>query len=242
MILLISLSSAVSFAQMPAPIYIVDHPTAGLLENGEYHIYGRIGPESSMLFGLRVGFKGVFQVGASFGMQRLFERGDVDVNDRVGFQFRIRLLEEYMAPALAVGFDSQGRGFYHEDRERYDRKSPGFYLVLSKNYRVALGDLSLHGGANYSLENKDDDDPDLFVAAEWSPIMNFSLLMDADAALNDNVEGSPFGKGGIYLDGAIRFNYRDNLSFMLIFRDLTGNFRGASGVGRELEISFWDAF
>ncbi len=230
------------FAGIPIPVYNIDLPTAGILENGEYHLYGRLGPQSSILTGLRVGFRSVFQVGTSFGMQRLFDRGDVDVNDRIGFQVRVRLLEEYIAPALAVGFDSQGRGFFHEKEERYDRKSRGFYFVLSKNYDLAVGELSIHGGANYSMEDNDDNDPDIFFGSEWRIFQPLAFLLDADAALNDNVDGGAFGKGGIYLDGAIRLDYGEKLSFMFIFRDLGSNFRPAPGVGREFEISFWDSF
>lgn len=229
-------------AGLPVPVSTIDHPTAGLLEHGEYLFTGRIGPESSILVGSLVGFKSVVQIGASFGVQKVFDRGDVDVNDKIGFQLRLRLIEESLAPALAIGFDSQGRGFYREAEARYDRKSPGFYLVLSKNYLSLLGEVALHGGMNYSTEDRDDNDPDIFAAVDWRIIERLSLLLDVDTALNDNVDGGNFGKGGVYIDGAVRLDYGDSLTFMLIFRDLTGNFGLTSGVGRELEISFWDSF
>jgi hypothetical protein len=224
------------------PLYNIDHPTAGLLDHGEYYFVGRIGPESSVLAGLGVGFENIFQVGVSLGVERVFDRGSVEVNDKIGIQARIRLLEEYETPALAIGFDNQGRGFYHEDLKRYDRKSPGFYAVLSKNYVTPVGELSLHGGANYSTETKDDNDPDLFAGTDWRIIPQLSILFDADAALNDNGDGDKFGKGGIYIDGAVRVAYGERLSFMLVFRDLTGNFKPTSGVGREFEIFYWDSF
>jgi hypothetical protein len=229
-------------AGLPVPIYNIDHPTAGLLEHGEYHCTGRVGPESSILVGARAGFKSVVQVGASFGVQKVFDRGDVDVNDKIGFQLRLRLIEESLAPALSIGFDSQGRGFFREAEKRYDRKSPGFYAVVSKNYLSVLGEFTLHGGINYSMEDRDDNDPNLFVGTDWRIIEQLSILFDADAARNDNVDGGNFGKGGIYIDGAIRLDYGESLTFMLIFRDLTGNFGLTSGVGRELEIAFWDSF
>lgn len=230
-------------AGLLVPLWNVDHPTAGLLEHGEYYCAGRIGPESSVLAGLGVGVKGIFQIGASFGVQRVFDRGSVEVNDKLGFQARVRLLEEYQTPALAVGFDNQGRGTYHEEAGRYDRKSPGFYAVLSKNYASAVGEFTLHGGANYSTESSNDNSPDLFAGADWRIVPQLSFLFDVDAALNDNGDGAMFGNGGIYVDGAVRLDYGDRLSFMLVFRDLTGNFKPAGGkVGREFEISFWDSF
>jgi hypothetical protein len=241
-VLILSILSSSSPAQLSERLYGVDHPTCGLLQNGEYHMQGRLGPESSILLGLRVGFRNIFHIGISFGMQRVFERGDIDLNDHVGFRFRLRLLEEQETPALAVGFDSQGQGFYNEDVERYDRKSPGFYAVMSKNYMLALGFFSLHGGINYSTERKDDDDLNFFAAADWEPVEGFAILLDADAALNDNNDGDGFGEGGIYLDAALRLDYGDNLTMMLIFRDLSGNFEGSNQVGREFEIVFVDSF
>ena len=229
-------------AQLAEPLYAIDHPTAGLLQHGQYHLQGRLGAASSFLAAVRLGIKDVFQIGVSFGMQNVFERGEIELNDHIGFRFRLRLLEEAETPAMAAGFNSQGQGYYHGRLERYERKSPGFYLVLSKNYLLAIGYLSIHGGANYSLERNDDDDPDLFLAADWEPVGGFSIVLDADAALNDNVEGDGFGSGGIYLDAGIRLDYGENLSLMLIFRDVTENLEGSNDFGREFELVFVDAF
>ena len=114
---------------MGEPVYVIDSPTAGILADGEYSFQGRLGPESSILLGLRVGFANRLHVGVSFGMQRVFERGDLEFNDKIGFQIRIRLLEELDTPALAIGFNSQGVGLYHEDAERYDRKAAGSQIA-----------------------------------------------------------------------------------------------------------------
>jgi len=229
-------------AQVIQPLYIVDHPTAGLLDHGYYEAKGRAGAESSFLASFKVGFKGVFQIGASFGMHDLLGYGSPDLNDKIGFQARVRLIGETNAPALAVGFDNQGRGRYHEDLERYDRKSTGFYVVLSKNYALALGELALHGGLSITTENVDDDDPTLFFGIGWTIMERFSIVLDNDAALNDNVKDGEFGKGGIYVDGALRWYYGESLVMTLIFRDLTGNFGPTRGVGREFEFALIESF
>jgi hypothetical protein len=171
-------------------------------------------------------------------MQRVFERDEISVNDRVGFQARVRLLEEFAAPAIAIGFNSQGVGIFDEDLKRYERKSRGFYVVGSKNSILTLGQISIHGGLNYSTEREDEGGVNAFAAAEWEVFSGFSLLLDGDAALNDNEEDGRYGGGGIYLDGALRISYGENLSMMLIFRDLTGNFEPSDRVGREFEINF----
>ena len=229
-------------AGVDEPIYAIDSPTAGILGDGEYHVRGRVGPESSILMSVRIGFFDVVQLGSSFGMQRVFERNDVSVNDQVGFQARIRVIEEYATPALALGFDSQGVGVYNESTDRYERKSPGFYGVLSKNWLIAVGEVSLHGGLNYSLETTDEDGFDMFAAWEWLMFRGFSVVLDADAAINDNRKDGVYGGGGVYLDGAARLNYGANLSMMLIFRDLTGNYEPDRRVAREFEFALVSFF
>ena len=224
------------------PIYLIDSPTAGLLGHAEYHVQGRLGPESAILMDLRVGVRNRVHLGVSFGMQEVFSYEKISVNDQVGFQIRLRLIEEQERPALAIGFNSQGTGTYIEDDERYERKSKGFYAVISRNWSTPGGQLSLHGGVNYSLENQDQDSANMFGAVDLEVIPGLEFILDLDAALNDNKDDTRFGGGGIYLDGAIRVTYGENLAMMLIFRDLTQNFRPERRIGREFEVAFVDLF
>jgi hypothetical protein len=224
------------------PIYLIDAPTAGLLGHGEYHIQGRLGPESAILMGFRIGIRNRAHVGVSFGMQNVFSYDEISINDQVGFQIRVRLIEEQDRPAFALGFNSQGSGPYTEDLERYERKSKGFYAVISRNWQTAGGQLSLHGGANYSLETQDEDNATLFAALDFEVIPGLEFILDFDAALNDNKDDTEFGGGGVYLDGAIRVTYGEQLALMLVFRDLTQNFRPERSVGREFEVAFVDLF
>ena len=229
-------------AGVDEPVYVVDSPTAGMLGHGEYRIQGRIGVESSIQFGVRVGIREVVHLGVSFGMQRVFERASVELNDRVGFQVRFRLLQEGESPALAVGFNNQGTGRWDEGRERYERKSKGFYAVLSRNWTAIVGQFSAHGGVNYSTETTDESGVNLFAAIDWEPVSGFAILFDWDAALDDKQEDGDFGRGRSYLDAALRVTYGDNLSMMLTFRDLTGNYEPSPRVWREFEVAFVDLF
>ncbi len=229
-------------AQPNEPLYVIDHPTAGLLPHGFYQIRGKIGPETSFLGEFRVGFKDRFQIGASFGAQNVLGYGSPDLNDKLGFQARLRVIEESNAPALAVGFDSQGQGRYHGDFKRYDRKSMGLYVVVTKNYTFALGQITPNGGVSFTTEREDDNDPNIFFGLNWTIANQFSILLDIDAALNDNANESQFGQGGIYVDAGLRWYYGENLLMTLIFRDLTGNFGMNSSVGREFEIAFIEMF
>jgi hypothetical protein len=235
--------SAAVEAGMGEPIYLVESPTAGLLSHGEYHIQGRIGPESSVLLAFRVGIKNRVHLGVSFGMQNLFSYEQVELNDRPGFQFRVRLLEEDdRRPGLALGFNSQGTGAWNDADERYDRKSKGFYVVLSRNWKIPVGHFSIHGGLNYSLENEDQDNANAFVGIDWEAVSGLDFILDLDGAFNDNRDDGRYGGGGVYLDGAIRVTYGENLQLMLVFKDLTKNYTPERRIGREFEIAFVDFF
>jgi hypothetical protein len=224
----------------PQALYIVDKPTAGILPHASYMLRGRTGPEISFLLGLRIGFRDLFQIGVSAGMHDVFERGSPDVDEHIGFKLRVRVIPEGQLPAIAVGFDSQGVGRYHEDLNRYDRKSLGFYGVVSRNYLVPIGELGLHGGVNYSLENEDDSDLNVFGGTDFTVGGRISFLLDVDAALNDNFDNSPFGSGGFYVDGAVRLFAGDTIVLTLVFRDLAANLH--SEVGREFEVALIEFF
>lgn len=225
-------------------VYIVDSPTAGLLAHGGYLLQGSIGPHNSLLFGVQVGFHDRIMLGVSFGFQEFIGRGDVSINDKPGFQVKLRLLEESeIAPALALGIDTQGEGFYIEEDERYEVKSKGFYGIISKNYTL-LGDFSLHGGANYSLENKDEDGISVFGGLILELFPGFSVLLDYNAALDDNDEDVPSSRtrGRGYLDTGLRFDFSDSVRLKILFKDLLGNYEPEKGVSRTVELFYVNYF
>lgn len=243
-LLVLTLSGTPATGQIFEDIYLVDSPTAGMLPHGGYLLQGSVGPRNGLLFGVKVGFYDRLMLGVSFGVQEFIGRGDVEVNDRPGFELRIRLIEESVkGPALALGIDTQGEDSYIEDDERYERKSRGFYAVLGKNYSL-IGDFSIHGGVNYSLEDRDEEGVNFFAGLSMGIIPGFSLLLDYNAALDDNDEDVPSsltrGKG--YLDAGARFDYMDNLRIRVLFKDLLGNYEPERGVARSIEIFYINYF
>jgi hypothetical protein len=235
--------ASVAHAELEQSVENARYPTAGIVAHREYRPVARAMPESSALFGGRVGFKDVVHVGIFYGAFDLVSRGEVQFNSHIGFDVRARLAAETRLPALAVGFDSQGWGAYDDNLRRYERKSPGFYVVASKNWHSFLGDLSLTAGANYSMETRDDDtSPDFFAGADWFIARRVSLLADFDAARNDNAEDGIYGEGGVYVDAGVRVLLGGNVSLMLVFSDLTGNLTPGDASGREIQIEFADGF
>lgn len=214
---------------------VVNYPSAGILDHGTYRFEGRIGPESSVLLGTLIGFQGRFQLGVYYGFQGLLDTGSIETNPRPGFRARLRIVDEGQLPAIAIGYDGQGYGTWNDALKRYQRKSPGFYAVVSRNY-VLLGDLSLSGGINYSLENENDDNINLFGSVTKQVYAGWSLLLEYDAAFNDR-SGSVYGRGRGYLDAAIRWRYA-HLDIKFMLHDLLDNSQAIDGISRELEISY----
>jgi len=225
-------------------LYIVDSPTAGIVPHGGYVMHGSIGPSSSLLFGVKIGFHDRLMLGASFGLQNFVGRGDIEINDKPGFEIRLRVIEEeIIGPALAIGIDTQGEDIYLDDLERYERKSKGFYAVISRNYRL-IRDFSLHGGANYSLERETEEGVNFFAGLTMELIPGFHILLDYNAAIDDddtdNPEARTRGRG--YLDAGLRFDYRENLRMKLNFKDLLDNYLPESGIARSFELFYVNYF
>jgi len=236
--------SGAASAQILEDVSVVSSPTASVLPHGGYLFQGSLGSGSSIILALKIGFFDRFLLGASYGFQDFIGRGDMEANDMPGFEARLRVLEESEpGPALAIGVNTQGEGVYLEDAERYERKSKGFYAVLSKNYRL-IEDFSIHAGMNYSFENRDEGGLNIFGGFVLEVIKGFSILVDYNAGLDDNdgKVATHLTRGRGYVDGGLRFDYRDNLRFKILFKDLLDDYIPDSGVERSIEIFYLNSF
>ena len=214
------------------PRVIVDMPTAGLLDRGSVAVDIDFYQEGGVLGGLSVGVFDRLTFGVSYGGSRLLGSGKAVMNPLPGVTLKVRLLEESTAfPALALGFDSQGKDGYLKELERYVVKSPGLYAVLSKNYLFA-GYLSLHCGVNYSFERGDDDRSfNLYAGAEKTIGPFLSLLAEYNVAMNDN-SGGAIGKGRGYLNLAVKWSFAGGITLGVNFKDLLRNSRSGEQVSR----------
>jgi hypothetical protein len=140
-----------------------------------------------------------------------------------GVNLRVRLLDESVSlPAFTIGFDSQGKGYYNDDLNRYQIKSPGFFIAASKNFEF-LGYLSLHGVINYSLE-RDDADKDLNLGVGFEKTIGgkFSIVGEYDFAVNDNT-GKALGDGNGFMNFGVRWSIGDGFTLGLNLRDVLDN-------------------
>ena len=231
------------------PLYLVSIPTAGTLSRGTYTFEALLSKGGGITPKLSVGFTDNFSFGVSFGIQKLVGDEKMDYNKTTPeVQIKYRVYEESQSmPALVLGLDTQGRGNFNVDNStnRYDQKAWGMYIVFSKNWS-ALGNLGLHGGLCKSISENDDGDRDanVFFGIDKELNRSFSLLLEYDAALNDNeyeFNDITFGKGKGYLNAGVRWAVAQTLMLEINFNDINKN-TDAEYTDREIKIIYSETF
>ena len=218
--------------------YLIDMPTAGILEKGVVGFTTEILPYGVLIAVIEAGVYENVSIGISYGGTNLIGSGNVDWYKLPGVTIRARLInEETLIPAIAIGFDSQGKGIYDTNDKRYAIKSPGFFGAVSKNFDF-LGYMSLHGTVNYSLEGTDGDNfVDIRAGIEKTLGSSFSLYIEYDFAFNDN--NSDFGSGNGYLNTGIRWSPGSGFTVGFDLRDLLSNKTSTKNVAdRSLKIEY----
>lgn len=236
------------------PVNLIDLPTANILTEesvGEeksakyFHLSLRVYKIGGMVGGISVGLTNHLMFGVSYGGQNILGEGNISWNQSPGIQFRYKLFSETypFPPAISIGYDSQGYGAYLTDKKRYEIKSPGFYIVTSKNYSNALLNLGFHGGINFSAENKgNDNDLNIFVGAHLIMEEELAVVWEYDLATNDNEKDS-MGAGKGYMNAALRWLFANRLILEFSVKNLLKNKKVAEGEGaphvnRELKIIY----
>jgi len=220
------------------PLSIIDIPTAGLLRGGEksfrVDLYRGDGLQAAFDYGIadRLLF------GLAYGATGIIGTGPPEWNEVPGFRVKIRVIEESESfPALVLGFDSEGAEGYIGERDRFTIKSPGLYIVMSKNYS-ASGFFGFHGGLNYSLEKSDGDrDLNLFVGIDKSIVSFLSVIAEYNAGFNDNGPNA-LGRGRGYLNAGIAASAGGGISLAIHFKDILGNQRHEGFANRTLRIDY----
>ena len=218
--------------------YLIDMPTAGILQKGYVGVTSDVLPEGVLIERLEVGVFDNISFGISYGGANLIGAGTPQWYKYPGVNIRFRVINESVGfPALTFGFDSQGKGVYFDSTSRYAIKSPGFFGAMSKNFAF-MGYLSFHGTVNYSLESKDGEDfVDLSVGCEKTIGPSVSLIGEYDFAFNDN--SSRYGAGNGYLNVGIRWAIGDGFTLGFDLRDLLDNKKWSpSSADRALRIEY----
>jgi hypothetical protein len=248
-LILLILVSVIGFAQNTAgdesnvePRYLIDIPTAGILKRGTVAFDGNFFQNGGLMFGLYVGALEKLTLGVSYGGVGIIGSGNVTMQKLPGVMVKYRLIDETeVVPAIAFGFDSQGKETYIDSLERFTIKSRGIFIAGSKNYSI-LGFLSFHGGVNWSMEKKDGDkDMNVFLGLEKSIGSELSLIAEYDFAFNDN-HGSAYGKGNGYLNAGLRWSLAGGLTLGFDFKNIVKNQNNVTFANRTLKVEYVSSF
>jgi hypothetical protein len=226
------------------PTMLVDKPTAGLLKRGSYSVSSNFFQSGGVLVGISVGVFEPFTFGISYGGTSIIGKDNIIMNPIPAVSAKLRLVSEGdVMPALAIGFDSQGKEPYlkADSLKRYTIKSPGVYIVVSKNYSF-LGYLSIHGGINKSFETEDGDkDLNTYVGIEKSLSDDISIMLEYDFATNDN-HGNALGKGNGYLNFGFRWSWGKGLIVGFNLKNISKNQDNVHVGNRTLQIDYIGEF
>ncbi len=213
------------------PRYLVDIPTAGLLPRGSFSVDMDFFQYGGVMMRINAGIAHMLSFGISYGANQVVGADKIDPNPYPGINIRVRIVDETtIAPAVLVGFDSQGKEPYIDELDRYTIKSPGFFVVISKNYNM-LGNLSVHGGLNYSLERKDGSNAvNMYTGLEKSLGTNISFLLEYNLGLND-ARADAMGRGRGYLNTGMRWSVGKGFTLGFDLKDLVKNQRDRASIG-----------
>jgi hypothetical protein len=208
--------------------FIVDMPTAGILEDKYYAINASVYPAGGLMMGIDFGFFKFVNAGISFSGNNIVGVGDIDWQNLPGVSVKARVFDERKTtPAVVLGFSSQGSSNYIGDN-RFKTHSPGFYLSLSKNFKWDLGNLAIHGGLNYSLEPKSEySSQNVYAGIEQSLGKYFALNIELNLQM-DEAENQYYKKRGL-LNTSLRASIVNGITAEIKFRDLLNHSKFASG-------------
>ena len=197
------LGAGAAGSETPELIRLIDSPTAGLIDKGRFGVDLRLFPRGGVLGQLNAGVLKRLGIGISFGGEEIIGDQTIDWYPRVEVAIRYRLIEETQVwPAFVLGYETQGFGTYRN--KRYQIKSKGPFMALSKNYLSTLGQFGVHGGLNLTREDGDEDkDLSGWLGVDKSINEDLSLIAEYDLALNDDGISS-LGSGEGYLNLGVR--------------------------------------
>lgn len=222
------------------PRRIVNMPNAGLLPDKSWEGQIRLFEGGGLLFGFGIGLWGRTELAVSYGAHGVLGRGEPTLYPRPHFNLKIRPIQESEnLPAIVIGYSGQGHGLWDKENKRYALKSPGIYLVGSKNYATFGGNLGFHIGVNYSLETSDEGGLNTYLGIDKNFGEQFAVSIEYNAALDDNkTKDGLYGGGKGYLNASFKWSVRPDFEIEFIANDLLINDQTASTFAREIRITF----
>lgn len=203
--------------------YIVDMPTAGMIPESSFSIYGLAFSHGGILGEMFVSPLKDFLIGVSFGGTGIIGESDMKFQKLPAVHIRYRIIEEKISfPAILIGINTQGRGLYNNSSENFEVFSPGVFLSLSKNFNWLLGDIAFHGGINYTFEAKPEiRTPNFYLGIEQAIGPSLSLNAEFNAAINEHKENY-IQEIGIF-NSSLRWSLTGGITLEFLIRDIFSN-------------------
>lgn len=225
------------------PRHLVEAPTAGLLPRGSFGLDFRFYGGNGILGHIDVGLFDRGMIGISYGARDLLGNEAVVWNPRLEFSGKLRIVEEgFSAPAVAVGYVSQGYGEFDHALDRYQHKSKGAYAVISKNFNSPFGQGGVHLGMNKSFEDGDGDgDLSGFVGVDKMVGKDFLVVAEYDFGLNDN-DDNALGSGKGFLNAGARWMMSKNFSVEFDLKNIFRNGTQNPHPDREIRVVYFEKF
>ena len=251
------------------PLTLVSIPTAGTMPKGYFSFENVFMNQGSIVPKFTIGITDNFMLGMSFGISNFIGNGEIrKFKSYPEVQIKYRIFDETEnVPAIVVGIDTQGRGEFTDNENiclddgfglvceekplnRYDQKSYGFYVSMSRNF-LALGNLGFHFGLNKNLSENDDNDDDINIFLGFDKELNrsFSLYGEYNFARNDDYYTGDEGiqdildrKGKGYLNAGLRWSASDNLMLEMNINDIAKNNKVFDSINRELKVIYFESF
>jgi hypothetical protein len=217
---------------------MVDLPTAQTIPRASYTAGARIGPHGSFVGGFRIGITDYLFAGVSYGAGNVIGTGEPDWEDRVEFDFKVRLADEAESIlGLAIGFDSRGYGDQRGDGT-FEKASPGIFAVASKTLPFSEHWMG-HAGVSRTLE-RERARPSLFAGVSGRFSQEFSVLTEYQVSVGEDGDEASSEAG--YLNAGLRWFLAGRVQIDFMFRNLMGSEGSAELSSRSIGITFYDSF
>ncbi|MFP4542590.1 MAG: hypothetical protein ACLFQU_00015 [Candidatus Kapaibacterium sp.] len=222
--------------------YTIDMPTAGMLAKSSFAVRADFFDGGGIMADFAVSPFTNFELGISYAVNNFIGGEKPEFPELPGVNAKFRIINEKSTfPALAIGINTQGAGRWLGGIDRYMVCSPGAYLAASKNFLWWPGDISLHGGINYSFEPRPEDrSPNGYIGIEQS--LGGSLALNFEYNLYPGADGHKMWNSGGLLSTSLRWSVARGLTLELQLRDLLNSRNGSDSPVRFVRFYYSSGF
>lgn len=208
---------------------IVDMPTSGVLQKNTLGINIFAGGGGNVLTDVSFAPFTNFNIGLGYSGNRVLGTGNIDWQGIPAIHLRYRIIDETLTiPAILIGLQTLGRDGV--TNKTFLTRSPGLFAGVSKQFRWALGTISLHGGLGYSVDlGFNGNGTNAWVGLEQSLGSSASLMAEFNPNFNSSTSKS-------LLNLSLRWALVPGVTIELQGRDLFGNLSGSEAWNRTLAI------